>query len=185
MARLLEQAQQAPRPQKDIFEKCRRLNPKEFGGTMDHFVAEDWIQSLELHFQYLDMRDDDWVRCATYILRDDASLWWERAAHGLNLATFTWVQFKEVFYNMYFLADFRGRLTRELMSLRQADSTMAEFIQKFDRGCHFVPLIARDAAQKLRHFMEGLRPILRRDFMLMRPARYDEATACAFQRSRH
>ncbi|XP_075478791.1 uncharacterized protein LOC142519641 [Primulina tabacum] len=32
---------------------------------------------------------------------------------------------------------------------------MAEFVRKFDRGCHFVPLIARDAAEKLRHFMDG------------------------------
>ncbi|XP_075499315.1 uncharacterized protein LOC142537707 [Primulina tabacum] len=153
----------------------------EFGGTTDPFVAEGWILSLDLHFQYLGMRDGDRVRCAAYMLRDDASLWWEGAAHRLNLAILTWDQFKEAFYGKYFPDDVRGRLKRKFMSLRQRNSTVEEFISKFDRGCYFVPLINRDAGQKLRHFMDGLRPTLRRDVMLMRPTSYDETIGCAFQ----
>ncbi|XP_073017946.1 uncharacterized protein [Primulina eburnea] len=181
MARLLEQVQQAPRQQTDIFEQFRMLNPKEFGGTTDPFVAKGWIRSLELHFDYLQMRDGDRARCAIYMLRDDASLWWEGAAHAVDVATLTWARFKEFFFGKYFPADVRGRLTREFMGLRHGDLSVADFIRKFDRGCHFVPMIAGDAAQKLRHFIDGLRPTLRRDVMLMRPASYDEATACAFQ----
>ncbi|XP_073304162.1 uncharacterized protein [Primulina huaijiensis] len=178
----MEQAQQAPRPQTDIYEQFRRLNPKEFGGATDPFLVEGWIRSLDIHFQYLDMRDKDRVRCATYMLRDDASLRWEGAAHAVNLATLTWDQFKDLFYNKYFPVEVRGRRTREFMSLRQEDLSVAELIRKFERVYHFVPLIARDAVQKLRHFMDGLRPTLRRDVMLMRPVSYDdEATACAFQ----
>ncbi|XP_073269917.1 uncharacterized protein [Primulina huaijiensis] len=136
--------EQAPRPQVEIYEQFRRLNPKDLGGTTDPFVAEGWIRSLELHFQYLDMRDVDRVRCATYMLRDDASLWWEGAAHG-------------------------------------GESSIAELIRKFDRGCNFVPIIARDDTDKLRHLMDGLRPTIRRDVMLMRLASYDAATACSLQ----
>ncbi|XP_075504388.1 uncharacterized protein LOC142541815 [Primulina tabacum] len=181
MARLLEQVQQAPRPRVDVFEQFRRLNPKEFGGTTDPFLAVEWIRSPELHFEYLQMRDGDRARCAIYMLRDDTSLWWEGAAHAVDLATLSWDGFKELFYGKYFPADVRGRLTREIMSLRQGDSSVVDFIRKFDRGCHFVPMIARDVAQKLNHFLDGLRPTLRRDFMLMRPEIYDEATACTFQ----
>ncbi|XP_075481192.1 uncharacterized protein LOC142521904 [Primulina tabacum] len=159
MARLLELA---PRQQTNIYEQFRRLNPKKFGGTTDPFLVEGWIPSLELHFQYLDMRDGNRVRCTIYMLRDYASLWWERVVHGLNLAILTREQFKEVLCGKYFPGDVRVRLRREFMSLHQGDLTVAEFIWKFDRGCHFVPLIARDAAQKLRHFMNGLRPTLHR-----------------------
>ncbi|XP_075500020.1 uncharacterized protein LOC142538594 [Primulina tabacum] len=181
MARLLEQVQQTPTPQVDVFEQFHRLNPKEFGGTTDPFIVEEWIRSLKLHFEYLQMEDGDRARCAIYKLRDDASLWWERAAHAVDVTTLKWARFKEMFFGKYFPANVRGRLTREFMSLRQGDSSVAEFICKFDRGCHFVPLIARDAGQKLRHFMDGLRPTLRRDVMLMRPASYDESTSCVFQ----
>ncbi|XP_073307092.1 uncharacterized protein [Primulina huaijiensis] len=182
--RLMEQAQKAqkaPRPHADVYEQFRRLNPKEFAGTTDPFLAEGWIQSLEMHYEYLQMRDRDRVRCAIYMLRDDPSLWWEGATHAVHLATLTWYMFKEMFHGKYFPADVRGCLMREFMILRQGDSSVAEFIRKFDRGCHFMPIIARDAAQKWRHLMDGLRPTIRRDVMLMRPTCYDEATSCAFQ----
>ncbi|XP_075521439.1 uncharacterized protein LOC142554659 [Primulina tabacum] len=180
MARLLEQVQQAPRPQVDVFEQFRRLNPKEFGGTTYLFVAEGWIRSLELHFYYLQMKDGNRARCTIYMLRDDTFLWWEGAAHAVDVATLTWARFREMLFGKYFPADVKGRPTREFMSLRQGDLSVAEFIRKFDRGCHFVPMIAGDAAHKLRHFHDGLKPTLHRDVMLMRPEGYDEATACAF-----
>ncbi|XP_073057264.1 uncharacterized protein [Primulina eburnea] len=152
--------QQAPRPQNDLYDQFRRLGPKEFSGTTDPFDAESWIRSFEAHFHYLDMGDADHVRCTTYLFRDDASLWWEGADHGVNLATITWAKFKEMFYEKYFTADVRGRLKREFMTLRQRDTTVAEFVKKFVMGCHFVPLIERDPAEKLRHFMDGLCPTI-------------------------
>ncbi|XP_075481146.1 uncharacterized protein LOC142521858 [Primulina tabacum] len=127
------------------------------------------------------MRDADRVRCTTYIFRDDASLWWEGAEHSVNLDTITWNRFKEIFYEKYFTADVRGRLMREFMTLRQGDATVAEFVKKFDRGCHFVPLIAGDPAMKLKHFMDGLRPTLHNNVMVMRPLVYDIAVAYAFK----
>ncbi|XP_073056891.1 uncharacterized protein [Primulina eburnea] len=139
------------------------------------------LQQQQVHFRYLNMGDADRVRCTTYLLRDDASLWWEGVEHGVNLATITWPQFKDIFYEKYFTADARGRLKREFMSLRQGDLSVADYVKKFDRGCHFVPLIARDPAEKLRHFMDGLRPTLRNNVMMMNPVDYAAATAYAFR----
>ncbi|XP_073304593.1 uncharacterized protein [Primulina huaijiensis] len=153
----------------------RGLPPPSPSGDAATQVLEGMARLLE------QIRDDDRVRCAIYMLRDDASLWWEGAAHAVDLATLTWDRFKEMFYGKYFPADVRGRMTREFKSLREGDSYVVEFIRKFDRGCHFMPMKARYVAQKLRNFLDGLRPTLRRDVMLMRPAGYDKATACAFQ----
>ncbi|XP_075499231.1 uncharacterized protein LOC142537615 [Primulina tabacum] len=147
---------------------------------MARILEQGWIQSLELYFEYLKMRDGDGARCTIYLLKDDASLWWEGSAHAMDLATLTWDKFKEMFYGKYFPADVRGSLTREFMSLRPRDSSVAEFIRKLDRGCHFVLMIAKDVTQKLRHFLDGLRPTLCWDVMLMRPTGYDETTACTF-----
>ncbi|XP_073317232.1 uncharacterized protein [Primulina huaijiensis] len=65
------------------------------------------------------------------------------------------------------------------MSLRQGDMTVTEFIRKFERGCHFVPLIANDARAKLMHFLVGLRPILRRDVRVSDPTSYEVAVSKA------
>ncbi|XP_073304559.1 uncharacterized protein [Primulina huaijiensis] len=137
-----------------MYDQFRRLCLKEFSGTIDPFAAEGCIRSLEVHFRHLNMGDANRVRCATCMLRDDACIWWKRTELGVNLATFTWMQFKNIFYKKYFTADDRGRLKREFVCLYQGDTIVAEFVRKFDRGCHFVPLVARDAAEKMRHFMD-------------------------------
>lgn len=67
------------------------------------------------------------------------------------------------------------------MRYRQGDMTVAEYIRRFDRGCHFVPLIANDAAEKLRHFTDGLQPTIHRDVLMMDPADYAAATTRAFR----
>ncbi|XP_073271488.1 uncharacterized protein [Primulina huaijiensis] len=163
------------------YERFRKIHPDEFYGTTDPFVAEGWIRSLEVIFRYMDMADADRVRYTINLLKGDASLWCEEAERGVNMATLTWEEFKMVFYDKYFTSDVRSRLKREFMGLRQGDWSVAEFVKKFDRGCHFVPLIANDAAEKLRHFLDGLRPTIRRDVMLGNPTDYTTAVARAFR----
>ncbi|XP_075496974.1 uncharacterized protein LOC142533923 [Primulina tabacum] len=161
------------------YERFMKMRPKEFSGTTDPMIAEGWIKSLEVIFEFMELGDADRVRCATYLFRGDARLWWEGASKALNLATLSWTHFTEVFYSKYFTEEVRSRLTTEFMTLRQGDSTVTEFIRKFERGCHFVPLIANDAGAKLRHFLNGLRPILRQDVRVGGPTTYDVAISRA------
>ncbi|XP_042437613.1 uncharacterized protein LOC122023536 [Zingiber officinale] len=183
MAQLLEQhVGNANRgQQQDVYMQFRRMDPKDFSGTTDPFVAEGWIRSLEVIFRYMNMADADRVRCAIYLLKDDASLWWEGAERGVNLNTLTWEGFKRIFYGKYFTVDVRSRLKREFMSLRQGDMSVAEFVKKYDRGCHFVPLIAEDADEKMRHFLDGLRPTIRQDVLLTNPTDYNDAVTRAYR----
>ncbi|XP_073121243.1 uncharacterized protein [Henckelia pumila] len=59
-----------------------------------------------------------------------------------------------------------------------------DYVKKFERGCHFVTLIGENAAERLRHFMDGLRPIIKRDVMLTEPADYKAAVAKALKAER-
>ncbi|XP_073061851.1 uncharacterized protein [Primulina eburnea] len=125
-------------------------------------------------FQVLEKINDNSYRLD---LPGDAKLWWESASVSVNLQTLAWDGFKEVFYSKYFTEEVRSRLTREFMTLHQGDSIIAEFVRKFERGCHFVPLIANDAREKLRHFIDGLRPILRPDVRVAGPTTYAVAVS--------
>ncbi|XP_073033858.1 uncharacterized protein [Primulina eburnea] len=156
-----------------IYERFMKIRPKEFLGTSDPMAAEGWIKSFEVIFEFMGLEDGDRVRCVTYLFGGDASLWWEGASVALDSATLDWTRFTEVLYSKYFTEEMRSRLTTEFMTLRQGDLTVAEFIRKFERGCHFVPLIANDAGDKLRHFLNGLRPILRRGVRVPGPTTYD------------
>ncbi|XP_073033789.1 uncharacterized protein [Primulina eburnea] len=153
-----------PKPEA-VYERFRRMDPKEFSGTTDPMIAERW--------------DADRVRCAIFLLTGDVGLWWESASVLVNLQTLSWDGFKEVFYSKYFTEEVRSRLTREFMTLRQGDNSVAEFVRKFERGCHFVPLIANDIREKLKNFIDGLRSILHRDVRVSGPTTYSVAVSRA------
>ncbi|XP_073279530.1 uncharacterized protein [Primulina huaijiensis] len=87
------------------YERFRKMDPKDFGGTTYTMVAERWIKSIEVIFTFMELQDADRVRCATYLLKDDARLWWEGALVSVNLQNLTWEGFKEVFYSKYFTDD--------------------------------------------------------------------------------
>ncbi|XP_073133909.1 uncharacterized protein [Henckelia pumila] len=67
------------------------------------------------------------------------------------------------------------------MSLRQGDLSVSEFVRKFERGCHFVPLIGNDEAEKLQHFVACLRPTIHRDVMMAKPVDYAAAVRKAMR----
>ncbi|KAG6514075.1 hypothetical protein ZIOFF_024414 [Zingiber officinale] len=121
------------------------------------------------------LTDADKVRCAVYMLRDDARVWWEGARLTVDLATLTWADFKKVFYGKYFTADNRTRLAREFLELRQGDMTVAEYVRRFERGRYFVLMIASQPVEELKHFIEGLRAAIRHDVRLSRVTTFREA----------
>ncbi|XP_073121960.1 uncharacterized protein [Henckelia pumila] len=163
LARILERHVDAPVARSETtYEQFRKMNPKDFAGTTDPLIAEGWIRSLEVIFRYMQMGDPDRVRCAVFLLQDDAALWWEGMEKIVNPATLPWAEFKKLFFEKYFTADVRARLKTEFMSLRQGDLSVAQFVVKFERGCHFVPLIGDDEKEKLEHFLVGLRPTILR-----------------------
>ncbi|XP_073128818.1 uncharacterized protein [Henckelia pumila] len=166
LPRILERHVDAPRAVLGtVYEKFRKMNPKDFAGTTDPLVAEGWTRSLEVIFRYMQLGDPDRVRCAVFLLQDDAALWWEGVDKTVDPNTLPWTDFKRLFFEKYFTADVRARLKTEFMSLRQGDLSVAQFVVKFERGCHFVPLIGDDEAEKLQYFIVGLRPSIRRDVL--------------------
>ncbi|XP_073138484.1 uncharacterized protein [Henckelia pumila] len=132
------------------------LEPAEFKRGSDLIVAEECVQSLETIFQFMQLNDADWVRCATFMFWDDARVWWKWDKSTVNLTTLNWNGFKDVFYGKYFTVSTRTILSREFSELCQGILTIAEYVRKFERGRYFVPMISNDLAEELKHIMEGL-----------------------------
>ncbi|XP_073031207.1 uncharacterized protein [Primulina eburnea] len=170
--RVEEKANPPPPPPPD-------MQAQLLAGTTNPMVAEEWVKSIEVIFEYMVLQDVDRVRCAIFLLAGDARRWWDSASVAVNLPTLSWNGFKELFFAKYFTEEVHARLTTEFMTLRQGDSSVAEFVRKFEQGCYFVPLIANDAQAKLRHFMSGLRPVLRRDVRVVGPTTYTVAVSRA------
>ncbi|XP_073120163.1 uncharacterized protein [Henckelia pumila] len=130
---------------------------------------------METAFEFMQITDADRLRCATYMFRDDARIWWNGAKAALNLTTLTWNGFKDVFYGKYFTVSTRNRLAREFLEIRQGNMSIAEYVKKFERGRYFVPMIFGDPAEELKHFTEGLNAFIRKDVRLSGAKNYKEA----------
>ncbi|XP_073119722.1 uncharacterized protein [Henckelia pumila] len=183
ITRLLENQAAQPRKshEEDVAERFKKQEPKEFRGTTDPLVAEEWIRYLETIFAYMGVTDADRVRCDIYMLKEDAALWWEGAVIGVNLTTLTSANFRTMFFEKYYTAEERGRLIREFMSLRQGDKSVAEYVKQLERGCHFAPLIANDEQERLRHFTDGLRLDIKHDVFMADVANYSASVKRALR----
>ncbi|XP_047307894.1 uncharacterized protein LOC124911451 [Impatiens glandulifera] len=129
-------------------------------------VAEEWTQSLETIFEFMQISNGDRVRCTTFMFRDDARIWWQGAKFVVDLATISWEEFKNTFYGKYFTLSTRNKLAREFLEIRQGDASVADYVKKFERGRYFAPMILGSAAMELNHFMKGLNATIRRDVRL-------------------
>ncbi|XP_047326921.1 uncharacterized protein LOC124930637 [Impatiens glandulifera] len=152
--------------QQPIYKQFMSFKPAEFKGSTDPMVAEEWIQSLETIFEFMQINNGDRVRCATFMFRDDARIWWQGAKSAVDLANISWEDFKDTFYGKYFTLSTRNKLAREFLEIRQGDSSVADYVKKFERGRYFAPMILGSAAMELNHFMEGLNATIRRDVRL-------------------
>ncbi|XP_073136819.1 uncharacterized protein [Henckelia pumila] len=161
--------------QNPIYKRFLELGPPEFKGETDPLIAEQWFQAMETAFEFMQITDADRLRCATYMFRDDARVWWNGAKAALNLTTLTWNGFKDVFYGKYFTVSTRNRLAREFLEIRQGNMSIAEYVKKFERGRYFVPMISGDPAEELKHFTEGLNAFIRKDVRLSGAKNYKDA----------
>ncbi|XP_073137276.1 uncharacterized protein [Henckelia pumila] len=161
--------------QNPIYKSFLELGPPEFKGETDPLIAEQWFQAMETAFEFMQITDADRLRCATYMFRDDARVWWNGAKAALNLTTLTWNGFKDVFYGKYFTVSTRNRLAREFLEIRQGNMSIAEYVKKFERGRYFVPMISGEPAEELKHFTEGLNAFIRKDVRLSGAKNYKYA----------
>ncbi|XP_047307882.1 uncharacterized protein LOC124911440 [Impatiens glandulifera] len=115
------------------------FKPAEFNGSTDPMVAEEWIQSLETIFEFMQISNGDRVRCTTFMFRDDARIWWQGA---------------------------KNKLAREFLEIRQGDASVTDYVKKFERGRYFAPMILGSATMELNHFMEGFNATIKRDVCL-------------------
>ncbi|XP_073133864.1 uncharacterized protein [Henckelia pumila] len=132
--------------------------PQEFKGGADPLVAEEWVQSVETIFYYMQLIDAD-----------------RGARSAVDMTTLTWNGFKDVFYGKYFTIITMTRLSREFLKLHQGSMSIAEYVKKFERGRYFVPMISGNAAEELKNFTEGLNATIRRDVRLSGAKTYQAA----------
>ena len=79
-----------------------KRNPPVFEGTMDPTVAEEWISIIEKIFEFVQIEDEDKVKCTVYMLRKDTRIWWDVVKKTQDTMTMTWAKFLIEFNSKYY-----------------------------------------------------------------------------------
>ena len=84
--------ERAPEPQpvlnlEPLYERFRRMRPPEFEGSTNPLEAEDWLSSLQVIMEFMNLTDREKVACASFVLRKDARFWWDTVRMRRNVST--------------------------------------------------------------------------------------------------
>ncbi|XP_012858075.1 PREDICTED: uncharacterized protein LOC105977316 [Erythranthe guttata] len=176
--RTREQNQQPPPPQARhdnsliVYEKFRKMEPVNFYCGSHPMVAEEWVKSLDVFFDYMRIEDSDKLLYAIFLLNKEARTWWEGTKLAVDIEKLTWEAFKTIFYDKYFTRNVWSLKVKEFLELKQNQMSVCDYVRKFEEGCNYVPYIAKDNKEKMDNFMRGLNPVIREDVRISSPIEF-------------
>ena len=65
------------------------MKPENFEGSTDPIVAEEWLNSVQIILDFMNLNDQDKVRGAIFWLKKDARYWWETIMIRRDVDTMT------------------------------------------------------------------------------------------------
>ncbi|KAG5531711.1 hypothetical protein RHGRI_026363 [Rhododendron griersonianum] len=150
----------------DITKKIKMEVP-DFEGKVNPTLFHDWLASIE-YFDWYDMADDRRVRFAKMKLVGLAKIWWmgvEGDIQRLGQPPIgTWQEMKAKLREKFMPSNYHEKLCEQLIELKQNNTSVAEYMQKFDE-LKMRSQVAEDSSQTLARFKAGLRPDIRRELL--------------------
>ncbi|XP_073285396.1 uncharacterized protein, partial [Primulina huaijiensis] len=125
--------------------------------------CENWLDDIEMLFEFLDFTEDCRVKLIGNQLREVARSWWLVIKEALEQRgpVITWKIFKVEFYQRFFPVSYRQDKSAEFANLRQGQLNIAEYLAQFFTLLRFAPHVARNDAAVFDQFIQGLNPEIR------------------------
>ena len=109
-----------------LYERFRKQQPPTFEGGADPLLAEQWMGTMSVILDFMRVEGRDRVDCASYMLRNDARIWWEVVEQRRDTTTMTWEEFKSVFNEKYYSVAVRAAKADEFNNLTQCRLSVTE-----------------------------------------------------------
>ena len=146
-----------PPPRGNAFAKtCRDF--KAMGGIdfygIESFVgARNWLKETEDLFVIFGVDDRQKIQLAVWLLKDEASYWWE--VTNAQRAVETWEDFRTRF-EMKFLSQAERSLQMEkFLTLKQGSMTIREYVNQFNQLARFGLDLVNTQHKKSLRFVKG------------------------------
>ena len=146
-----------------------------FNGDSTPQVAKSWYKQIEQLLKTINVQvDQDRVALATIQFEGEANNWWEMIQGTRRVENITWVQFKDLFYEKYFLGPVKMQMAQEFVNLTQGRMMVTQYANWFEMLSRYAPEVVEDESAKARRFEWGLDPVLRKALVIVQLPTYTQ-----------
>lgn len=149
-----------PPPQEDWLKKMSIHRPSKYDGAIDPVRLEDWIQEMTKLVECNFVPDKKRVAVVSFYFCGKADTWW-RTVKG-TLGDATWEQFIAAVKDQFLPPSLQLAKENEFLALTQGSSSVLEYTSKFEELSSFVPELMGIHGWKVRRYMWGLKPSIKR-----------------------
>ncbi|GMN33520.1 hypothetical protein TIFTF001_048265 [Ficus carica] len=154
-------AAQAGQPvirQEPLYERFRRMKPPEFEGSTNPLEAEEWLTSLQIVLNFMNLTDQEKVFCASYVMKKDARYWWETVQMRRNVLEMTWNDFIQEFNDKFYNRMAMKAQQNEFNNIKQGTMFVTEAVRKFDQLARLCPHLVPTEDERVRRMLDMFRP---------------------------
>nr|XP_023900366.1 uncharacterized protein LOC112012220 [Quercus suber] len=136
-----------------------KIDAPTFDGCLDPWVFTDWLRQMEKFFDYYHWAENKKVRYARMKLIGRADLFWEDLEETLRRRReppiTDWLEMKNALSRNYLPSTYRSSLLEEWDRLRQGNTPVAEYIEKFMEFKRRIQIVEEEVVT-LNRFKKGL-----------------------------
>ena len=109
------------------------MKPPVFEGSPNLLDAEDWLSSIEIIMDFMELSDHERVSCASYMFKCEARYWCESVRDRKSLQVMSWEDFVLEFNIKFFNPIAISAQQIEVLTLKQGSMTVVAIVQKFEQ----------------------------------------------------
>lgn len=144
-----------------MLDHVSRLGTKQFQGSIDPIVADEWKDRLVRNFTSTRCPVDYRKDIAVHFLEGDAHNWWTAVEKRMGDRVCTFDDFEKEFIKKYFPTEAWDRMEGKFLDLVQGNRSVREYEAEFNRLRRYVGRELDGEAVQVRRFTRGLRLELR------------------------
>ena len=134
------------------------MEPPSFVGSTSFFGAEEWLSTLEIILDFMELKVDEKIICTAYVLREEARYWWDTVKARRNIREMTWADFVYEFNKKFLNPTTLSAKQTEFLNFKQGNETITEAVRKFDRLAKLCSYLVPMEERRVRRIHEILRP---------------------------
>ncbi|KAL5546618.1 hypothetical protein UlMin_006305 [Ulmus minor] len=144
--------------QEPLYKRFYGMKPKEFEGSSNPLDAEEWLSSIQLIMEFMELNDKERVLCASFMFKREARYWWDSVKARRDVNAMTWAEFVEEFNRKFFNPTAMSVQQMEFLTLKQDGMTVAATVKKFEQLARQCPYLVPTEEQRVKRMLEVFRP---------------------------